>query len=117
MSNEHLIPELAPYWKRLDFPTLLSRPAALPVDRSEQLRLHTGRQAVRRAPRPARQPACDGPRGAGGTEVRQFPVVQLGRLLRVPRRLPQVGTREVQYAAWTAGDDADTAQIAWDNEL
>jgi len=23
----------------------------------------------------------------------------------------------VQYAAWTAGDDADAAQIAWDNEL
>ena len=30
---------------------------------------------------------------------------------------PKSALDEVQYAAWTDGDDADAEQIAWDNEL
>lgn len=117
MSNEHLIPEPAPYWKRLDFPNLLSRPCAfLSIAQNNCVYTPGGKlyaeghanrgslEATLRAVRAARK--SDSFRSfnwVGYSEYRDD--------------YPKSALDEVQYAAWTDGDDADAAQIAWDNEL
>jgi nicotinamidase-related amidase len=117
MSNEHLIPELAPYWQKLDFPELLSRPAAfLSIAQNncvytpggklygERHDLRGSLPATVRAVRAARK--SDSFRSfnwVGYSEYRDD--------------YPKSALDEVQYAAWTDGDDADAEQIAWDNEL
>lgn len=117
MSNAHLIPELAPYWQKLDFAELLSRPAAfLSIAQNNCLyspggKLYGERHDLRgslpatvRAVRAARKaPNFRSFNWVGYSEYRDD--------------YPKSALDEVQYAAWTEGDEAGPEQIAWDNEL
>jgi nicotinamidase-related amidase len=117
MSNEHLIPELAPYWKRLDFRELLSRPAAfLSIAQNNCLyapggKLYAERHDLRGS-LPATVRVVRAARKAGN--FRSFNWVGYSEYRD---DYPKSALDEVQYAAWTDGDDAGPEQIAWDNEL
>jgi len=116
MSNEHLIPELAPYWKQLDFSTLLSRPSAfLSIAQNNCVYTPGGKlYGERHDLRGSLSATVLAVRAARKSDnFRSFNWVGYSEY----RDDYKSALDEVQYAAWTAGDDADAAQIAWDNEL
>jgi nicotinamidase-related amidase len=103
MSNEHLIPELAPYWKRLDFPALLSRPAAfLSIAQNNCVYTPGGKLYGERHDL----------RGSLPATVR---AVRAARKSDSFRSFNWVGYSE--YRDDYPKSALDAAQIAWDNEL
>lgn len=117
MSNAHLIPELAPYWKMLDFPELLSRPAAfLSIAQNNCVYSPGGKLYGERHDL----------RGSLPATVRSVRAARMAPNFRSFNWIgfseyrgdyPKSALDEVQYAAWTDGDSASPEQIAWDNEL
>jgi len=116
-SNKHLIPELAPQWKKLDLREILSRPAAfVSVSQSNSLYKPGGVQyaeghafrgnleATVRVVKAARRAA----------NFRQFAWVGYSVFRD---SYPQTAFDAAQYQCWTGHIDATPEQIAWDDAL
>ncbi|WP_022883783.1 cysteine hydrolase [Glaciibacter superstes] len=116
-SNAHLIPELAPQWRSLDFAEILSRPAAfLSVSQSNSLYREGGVQFAERhdlrGSLPATVKAVTAARQASNFVSFNWIGYSVFR-----DQYPQTAFDKAQYNSWTGALNASDEQIAWDNEL